>query len=475
MECGVAYGTLPRTSAARSPRPTSRSSGVSSDQLAAPVRGAEHLVPPVRQQRQPLLRQPQPRRLRAVRPFQEQVLALLHGQAAQPLPARRAVTARPVHVRLPAPGHLRDQPHLRKPLVTALLLGAADRPGPLGLHVRLNLPERVDRRVERAVALRPGHRPRDAAMAVPPVPQPLRGQLERQQRPALLPAQARRQHQLHERSIARLGPRVPAPRRHPVAAVPAQPDIRPQAPGPRGQPRHPGADRVRRPVLGPGHVHRQRQHPSPPEQLGERGSLPVPLRPADPHRVLRGPAPPDPVIPQVPLGGRPPPRPRARTGTSAAAGCPSRSSASSPAQDAGNPSTGRNPAGLASTVKSGDTNTGSPGCKPIRATAAGRSSTPSTPSGGSGPHRPGSGTHTTRHSPTNCLPRRLNSLNHQGSRVAAGRPPGRLAAATPAEGQPGPDSLINLERRPPRVGWSKPRRARHSCAVSPGARPDFRE
>jgi uncharacterized protein (TIGR00730 family) len=46
-------------------------------------------------------------------------------------------------------------------------------------------------------------------------------------------------------------------------------------------------------------------------------------------------------------------------------------------------------------VKSGATNTGSPGCKPIRSTAADSAFTPSTPSVGSGPHRPGSGTRKT--------------------------------------------------------------------------------
>ncbi|GHD65384.1 hypothetical protein GCM10010336_25430 [Streptomyces goshikiensis] len=51
-------------------------------------------------------------------------------------------------------------------------------------------------------------------------------------------------------------------------------------------------------------------------------------------------------------------------------------------------------------VKSGAMKTGSPGIKPIRSTALGRSSTPSTPASGSVPHRPGSGTHTTCHSLT---------------------------------------------------------------------------
>jgi hypothetical protein len=38
---------------------------------------------------------------------------------------------------LPAPSHLRDQPHLRKPLVTARPLGSLDRPGPLRAAVPL--------------------------------------------------------------------------------------------------------------------------------------------------------------------------------------------------------------------------------------------------------------------------------------------------------------------------------------------------
>ena len=42
-----------------------------------------------------------------------------------------------------------------------------------------------------------------------------------------------------------------------------------------------------------------------------------------------------------------------------------------------------------------------------------------------------------------------------------------------AERQPGPDPLIYLERRPARAGWSKPRCARHSRAVSQGARRTF--
>ena len=48
-----------------------------------------------------------------------------------------------------------------------------------------------------------------------------------------------------------------------------------------------------------------------------------------------------------------------------------------------------------------------------------------------------------------------------------------LATAITATARPYP--LIDLERRPARVGWSKLRCIRHSCAVSPGARPDFRE
>jgi hypothetical protein len=232
----------------------------------------------------------------------EQPLPLTPAQAAELLLTHHTVAVHPLHLRLQAPRHLRDQPHHRQTFIAALCLGTLHRPRALRLHVGLDLTERVHRGVEDPAPLRPGHRCADAPVAVPPVPQPLGGQLEGQQRPALLPAQTGTQQQLNEGGVPHFCPRLPPGRCHPGAGVAAQPDVRPQTPCPRRQPRHPRTHRVRRPVLPPRDIHRQRVRLRPPEQLGERGRLPVPLRPTDPDRVLRGPAPPVPIVSQVPLG-----------------------------------------------------------------------------------------------------------------------------------------------------------------------------
>lgn len=65
-------------------------------------------------------------------------------------------------------------------------------------------------------------------------------------------------------------------------------------------------------VLSTGHVHRQRTDLPPLEQLRERRRLTVPLRPADPPRVLRGPAPPVTEVRQILLGRLTPRHPARR-------------------------------------------------------------------------------------------------------------------------------------------------------------------